>query len=104
MLHGWEGWSFPYEGVYVGTGNRLITHWLNRGPGKKPDGSFYQTPGFSLITLNQDTKICLQHDVFDLAHQMDLCDQLEAAGLLSLALKSNWVKPMKVKLAAMLAS
>lgn len=103
MQVGWEGWTFPYMGVYTGTGNTLITHWLNRGPGQKPDGSYYETPGVSFITLNSEAKICRQFDMFDLAHQMKLCDELEAAGLLSAALKANWVLPMKAKLQSQLA-
>ena len=103
MQVGWEGWTFPYEGVYTGTGNRLITHWLNRGPGLRADGSHYQTPGVSFLTLDDDARICQQFDLFDLAHQMALCDELEAAGLLSLQLKEQWVLPMKAKLAAQLA-
>jgi hypothetical protein len=35
MLVGWEGWTFPYMGVYTGTDNKLITHWMNRGPGMR---------------------------------------------------------------------
>ena len=104
MQVGWEGWTFPYRGVYTGTDNQLITHWLNRGPGHKPDGSYYETPGVSFITLNEDAKICRQFDLFDLAHQMKLCDELEAAGLLSPVLKENWVQPMKEKLRAQLAA
>lgn len=103
MQVGWEGWTFPYEGVYTGTDNRLITHWLNRGPGKRPDGSYYQTPGVSFITLNGEARICRQFDMFDLAHQMRLCDELEEAGLLSPQLKQQWVIPMKEKLEAQLA-
>lgn len=103
MQVGWEGWTFPYNGVYTGTDNRLITHWLNRGPGQKPDGSYYETPGVSFITLDDEAKICRQFDMFDLAHQMKLCDELEAAGLLSAALKENWVIPMKAKLQSQLS-
>ncbi|WP_101757938.1 hypothetical protein [Oceanicoccus sp. KOV_DT_Chl] len=104
MQVGWEGWSFPYEGVYTGTDNNLITHWLNRGPGKRADGSYFQTPGISFITLNDDAKICRQLDMFDLAHQMKLCDELESAGLLSAQLKVQWVIPMKEKLGQQLAA
>ena len=25
MQVGWEGWTFPYEGVYVGSDNNLVT-------------------------------------------------------------------------------
>ncbi|MEH6588357.1 MAG: nuclear transport factor 2 family protein [Halioglobus sp.] len=104
MQVGWEGWSFPYKGVYTGSDNSLITHWLNRGPGKREDDSYYQTPGVSFITLNHDAKICHQFDMFDLAHQMKLCDELEDAGLLSPQLKEQWVIPMKHKLETQLAS
>ena len=98
MLVGWEGWTFPYLGVYTGTGNRLITHWMNRGPGKRADGSFFETPGVSFITLDDDARIFRQFDMFDLGHQMRLCDELEEAGLLSAQLKQEWVLPMKARL------
>lgn len=104
MLVGWEGWTFPYDGVYVGSDSNLVTHWWNRGPGKRPDGSYFQTPGISFITLNDNARICRQFDMFDLAHQMRLCDDLEEAGLLSAQLKEQWVIPMKEKLEAQLAN
>ena len=75
---------------------------MNRGPGKRPDGSHFETPGISFITLNDEAKICHQFDLFDLAHQMKLCDELEDAGLLSPELKQNWVTPMKDRLEAQL--
>ena len=103
MQVGWEGWTFPYLGVYTGNENKLITHWLNRGPGRKPDGNYFETPGVSFITLNEEAKIIRQFDMFDLAHQMKLCDELESAGLLSAELKQNWVLPMKARLGAQLA-
>ncbi len=102
MAKGWEEWCFPYHDVYVGTDNRIITHWMNRGPGIRPDGRFYETPGVSFITIENSGKIIHQLDVFDLAHQMKLCDELEEAGLLSADLKQNWVLPMKQKLRAQL--
>jgi len=103
MLVGWEGWTFPYTGVYTGNDNNLITHWLNRGPGQRKDGSYFETPGVSFITLNDDARIVRQFDMFDLTHQMGLCDDLEDAGLLSPQLKEQWVLPMKEKLSAALA-
>lgn len=98
MQVGWEGWTFPYEAVYTGRDNSLVTHWLNRGPGRRPDGGYYETPGVSFITLNDEARICRQFDMFDLAHQMKLCDDLEDAGLLSPQLKEQWVLPMKARL------
>ena len=102
MQHGWEGWSFPYLGIYTGDDDRVITHWTNRGPGKRPDGSCYETPGISFIQYDAQLKIISQLDLFDLAHQMRLCDELEAAGLLSAVLKENWVIPSKKRLVDML--
>ena len=103
MQVGWEGWTFPYMGVYTGADNNLVTHWMNRGPGTRPDGSYYETPGISFITLNNDARICRQFDMFDVTHQMKLCDDIEDAGLLSAQLKAQWVQPMKEKLEAQLA-
>jgi hypothetical protein len=101
MLVGWEGWSFPIE-HYTVNGNRIVTQWWNRGPGRRADGSFFQTPGVSLITVGDDGLFTSQLDLFDLAHQMHLCDELEAAGLLSAQLKAQWVVPMKHRLIEML--
>ncbi len=103
MQVGWEGWTFPYDGVYVGTDNRIVTQWWNRGPGTRDDGSYYQTPGVSFISFDDNSQIVRQFDLFDLAHQMRLCDDLEETGLLSPELKANWVGPMKQKLRDSLA-
>ena len=101
MMVGWEGWSFPIE-RYATHGNQIITHWWTRGPGQRADGSYYQTPGVSFITVGDDGLFTYQLDLFDLAHQMHLCDELEAAGLLSAQLKQQWVVPTKQRLIGML--
>lgn len=98
MAYGWEEWTFPYEGVFVGDNNKVITHWLNRGPGQRADGSLLQTPGVSFLTFDDQGKICQQLDMFDLAHQMKLCDELDELGRLSPVLKENWAIPMKQRL------
>ncbi len=98
---GWEGWSFPIVGWAV-NGNQIISHWMNRGPGLRPDGTHYETNGVSLITYGGQGKFSAQLDLFDVAHQMHLCDELEDAGLLSPKLKDEWVTPMKGRLMEML--
>lgn len=103
-MEGWEGWSFPYLGVYVGDDDDVITHWMNRGPGRRPNGDHYQTPGVSMIHYDADGRIDRQLDLFDLAHQMRLCDELDEVGALSPALKANWVAPNKQRLRDMLAN
>ncbi|OCC23430.1 hypothetical protein MB02_12515 [Croceicoccus estronivorus] len=102
MSTGWEGWTFPYVG-YAVNGKDIVTHWLNRGPGLRPDGTHYETHGVSFITYGGDGKFTRQTDMFDIGHQMVLCDELDAAGLLSPQLKREWVEPMKARIAAAMA-
>ncbi len=103
MAHGWEEWTFPYVGTYINDKEQGITHWMNRGPGMRADGSYYETPGVSFMDFSDDGKIVRQLDLFDLTHQMHLCDELEEVGLLSPTLKENWVIPMKQKIIEMLS-
>ena len=102
MAHGWEQWTFPYISTYTNEHGQGITHWMNRGPGRREDNSYFETPGVSFMDFNSEGKIIKQLDLFDLAHQMHLCDELEKAGLLSSALKENWVTPMEAKLMSLL--
>ncbi|WOK37432.1 nuclear transport factor 2 family protein [Sphingomonas sp. C3-2] len=98
---GWQGWSFPILRWAI-NGNLIISEWVNRGPGKRPDGSHYETTGVSIITYGGDGKFSSQMDLFDIAHQMHLCDELDAAGLLHPSLKRDWVEPMKKRIITML--
>jgi hypothetical protein len=54
--------------------------------------------------VGANNRIVSQIDLFDLAHQMHLCNEPEEAGLLSAGLKQNRVLPMKKKLQDMLAN
>ena len=83
-------------------GDQIISHWMNRGPGRRPDGSYYETHGVSFITYGGAGMFSSQYDLFDLAHQMRLCDELDGAGLLNPKLKTEWVVPMKKRLTDML--
>jgi hypothetical protein len=98
---GWQGWSFPILGWAI-DGDQIISHWVNRGPGRRPDGTYYETHGVSFITYGGGGMFSSQYDLFDLAHQMHLCDELEAAGLLNPRLKAEWVLPVKKRLIDML--
>src|ERR1700757_2490579 len=91
---GWKGWSFPIIGWAI-EGDQIISRWKNRGPGRRPDGGYYETDGVSFITYGGNGKFSSQIDLFDLAHQMKLCDELEEAGLLAATLKRDWVIPVK---------
>jgi hypothetical protein len=91
---GWAGWSFPIIDFAINS-DRIISRWVNRGPGKRPDGTHYETEGVSFITYGGRGKFSSQYDLFDICHQMKLCDELKAAGLLHDSLEMGWVKPMK---------
>jgi len=91
---GWAGWSFPIVSFAV-NGDQIFSRWKNRGPGTRPDGSFYETDGVSFIIYGGGGKFASQIDLFDIGHQMKLCDELKAAGLLNEALERDWVRPMK---------
>ena len=84
---GWKGWSFPI----IGWGSRGPDHQPlgQPRPGKRPDGSYYETHGVSFITYGGEGKFTSQYDLFDFAHQMRLCDELEEAGLLDPKLKQE---------------
>ena len=69
-------------------------------------GHFALLPGDDLTLASVLKGPFIEFDdqmLFDLAHQMHLCDELEAVGLLSPLLKRNWVQPMKRKLIDMLS-
>ena len=96
MQVGWEGGNFPTLVSMLVQVMIWSPHWLNRG--KKEKMAYFESPGVSFITLNDSGFISRQLDMFDLAHQMKLCDELEAVGLLSSKLRKSWVLPMKSKL------
>ncbi|SFR88451.1 hypothetical protein [Sphingomonas jatrophae] len=94
---GWAGWSFPIL-EYAVNGARIFSRWVNRGPGRRPDGTFYETEGVSFITYGGSGKFSSQLDLFDIGHQMKLCDELKEAELLDPRLEMEWVAPMKRRL------
>jgi len=95
MSLGWEGWSWPCRGIFVGGGRRAVLHWVNLAPGRRDDGSAYETPGVSFLEFDSAGMITKQEDLMDLAAQLRLCDELEAAGHLAIELRESWVSPMK---------
>ena len=60
----YRGWTFPYEWVAI-DGNRVVTRWWNRAPGKRADGSPIQCPGMSVLEYAGDGRFKSQFDLFD---------------------------------------
>jgi hypothetical protein len=63
-MKGIENWSFPVQWQVVSEG-RVLAHWMNRLPGKRPDGSYYEFPGISAITYNDKGQIIQQMDIYN---------------------------------------
>ncbi len=70
-MAGLEDWSFPHEGSFV-EGDRLIARWLNRLPGQRADGTYYQAPGYSLMVYAGDGKFSFEEDLLNMVHVNEL--------------------------------
>jgi len=68
---GLEEWSFPHEWEAV-EGNHLVTGWLNRLPGQRADGTFYQAPGLSRLVYAGNGKFNFEQDILNMTHVLEL--------------------------------
>ena len=73
---GWMNWTYPFEGFAV-HGDQAFTRWWNRGPGLRPDGSYYQVIGMSTMRFAEGSTLFLEQiDLFDLGKLVQLCDEI----------------------------
>jgi ketosteroid isomerase-like protein len=70
-MAGLEGWTFPQEWQMV-EGDRLVTRWMNRLPGARPDGRFYEAPGISVITYAGGGRFSREEDLLNMAHVIEV--------------------------------
>jgi len=70
-MTGLEGWTFPQDFCLVDAG-RIVTRWMNRLPGQRADGSFYEAPGISLILYAGDGRFRYEEDLLNMVHVMEL--------------------------------
>jgi hypothetical protein len=70
-MAGLEGWVFPREWTVV-EGNRLVSGWQNRLPGQRPDGSFYEAPGISILIYAGNGKFSYEEDLLNMVHVTEL--------------------------------
>ena len=70
-MGGLEGWSFPREWVVV-DGNRLVTGWQNRLPGRRADGSPYQATGVSILDYAGGGRFRYEEDLLNMVHVAEL--------------------------------
>lgn len=70
-MAGLDDWEFPHELLSV-HGDRLVTRWQNRLPGKRADGTFYEAPGYSLMIYAGEGKFSFEEDVLNMVHVLEL--------------------------------
>lgn len=74
-MGGWENWTYPYETVVI-DGDQVMARWWSRGPGKRPDGTYYQAMGMSWFRYGGNGKWSEQVDLFDLSKLLVLADEI----------------------------
>jgi len=73
-MEGLEGWTFPLEWELV-DGDKLVTGWQNRLPGRRADGSYYQAPGASRIVYAGNGKFSFEQDLLNMQHVLELIQE-----------------------------
>ena len=63
-MAGLEEWVLPIH-WQVAEAGRVVIHWSNRLPGRRPDGSPYEFPGVSAIEYGADGLVVQQRDLYD---------------------------------------
>ncbi len=62
-------WTFPVEWVCI-DGNRVVHKWQNRLPGRRPDGSFYEFAGITVMEYAGNGLFSFQEDMYN-RHETD---------------------------------
>ncbi len=70
-MSGLEDWKFPSD-WYVIEGNRVVSHWWNRLPGQRADGTYYEVPGVSIIEYAGNGKFSYEEDIINMAHLYEI--------------------------------
>jgi ketosteroid isomerase-like protein len=66
-MAGLEDWSFPHDWTQV-DGDRVVSRWYNRLPGRRPDGSHYEAPGLSILHYAGGGRFSYEEDLLNMVH------------------------------------
>ncbi len=66
-MQGLRDWRFPTD-WYVIEGNRVISRFRNRLPGRRADGTYYDVPGVSIIEYAGGGRFSYEEDVINMVH------------------------------------
>ena len=83
-MQGLDEWTFPNEWTAI-EGDHVIIKFLNRLPGRRPDGTYYEVPGVQILTYAGGGKFSREEDIFNMVHVMELVQE------------SGWVPGPEVK-------
>ena len=64
-----KDWTFPVEWVSI-DGNRVVHKWLNRLPGQRPDGTYYEFAGITVMEYAGNGAFSFQEDMYN-RHETD---------------------------------
>ena len=66
-MRGLEDWKFPTEWTAI-DGNRVIIKFRNQLPGQRPDGTYYEVPGVSILEYAGGGKFSFEEDIINMVH------------------------------------
>jgi ketosteroid isomerase-like protein len=64
-MQGLDDWEFPEQWTMV-EGNRIVSFWWNRLPGRREDGTPYQAPGVSIVHYAGDGRFSYELDLLNM--------------------------------------
>ncbi|MFP6665370.1 MAG: nuclear transport factor 2 family protein [Deltaproteobacteria bacterium] len=73
-MAGLEGWTFPHLWTMV-EGTRLVSAWMNRLPGQRADGTFYEVPGLSVMEYAGDGLFASEYDHLNMVHVFEVMQE-----------------------------
>ncbi|MDM8001177.1 MAG: nuclear transport factor 2 family protein [Dehalococcoidia bacterium] len=73
-MQGLKDWKFPTE-WHVIEGNRVISRFLNRLPGQRADGTYYDVPGVSIIEYAGGGKFSYEEDIINMVHLYEVLQE-----------------------------
>jgi ketosteroid isomerase-like protein len=70
-MAGLEGWTFPKQFCLI-EDDLIVSGWMNRLPGRRADGSYYEAPGISTIHYAGDGLFRDEEDLLNMVHVFEL--------------------------------
>jgi len=73
-----KGWTYPVEWVCI-DGSRVVHKWLNRLPGARADGSFYEFAGITAMEYAGNGQFSFQEDIYNRVETDRIIDEWKGA-------------------------